>query len=87
MRTLTMGTKLYKIPHIKLEWPLEITEDDGTTTCFCPYFNEYGEGKDFDSAVQDLGRSLVDLYNSMKCRKNLSDEDSIIKDRLKEQLP
>ena len=84
IRSFTAGTLPYTIPLtpryiLKEQFPLEFTECwDGSYVIFCPVFDEYGYGKDYQEALLDLGSSIVDLWLSLrrliKRKRNLGNE-------------
>jgi len=68
MKTLTAGTTCYEIPltkglHLDRGYPLVIMENwDNSFVVECPALDEYGYGRTLDSAMFDLGSSIVDLW-------------------------
>ena len=85
------GTQTYYIPlpqgnKLKSSYPLEITQSEDNWVIWCPYFEEYGYGKTFDEALNDLGQSLVDLKESLRRHDNLGDNLQVILQRLNENI-
>jgi len=84
IRSFTAGTLPYTIPLkpryiLKERFPLEFTECwDGSYVIFCPVFDEYGYGKDYQTALFDLGDSIVDFWLTLrrliKRKRNLGDD-------------
>ena len=84
IRSFTAGTLPYTIPLkpryiLKERFPLEFTECwDGSYVIFCPVFDEYGCGEDYQAALSDLGDSIVDFWLTLrrliKRKRNLGND-------------
>ena len=81
--SLTAGTLNYEIPFpqpfiLKRGFPLIIKENDDGWLIECPAFDEYGYGKTYQQALNDLGTSLFDSWKSIarliQRKKKLGDE-------------
>jgi len=91
----TFGTALYNIPlptPYKLKWklPLLIRATEDCVIIECPFFEEYGYGKNYDEALKDLGQSIVDFWKSLKHlkkrRKNMRGSLAHVFDNMEEYI-
>ncbi|KKN09097.1 hypothetical protein LCGC14_1050080 [marine sediment metagenome] len=95
MPKFTFGNALYEIPlpkphRLKHWFPLQITECVTSVVVECPAFDEYGYGEDYNSAVKDLGESIVGFWESLKHlkkrRRNMGESMRRIFDLMEEQI-